>query len=93
MILGADTDTAASVEEFFDKLNPFEEVAEERAIGKLTEAFTQIGIPGGVGFKLGQKIADKALKAKKAGTLLDLKNPNLQKALQKSYRLKQKSRF
>ena len=53
--LGADTDTAASVEEFFDKLNPFEEVAEERAIGKLTEAFTQIGIPGGVGFKLGQK--------------------------------------
>ena len=27
----------------------------ERAIGKLTEAFTQIGIPGGVGFKLGQK--------------------------------------
>ena len=60
--LGADTDTAASVEEFFDKLKPFEEVAEERAIGKLTEAFTQIGIPGGVGFKLGQKIADKALR-------------------------------
>ena len=27
--LGADTDTAASVEAFFDKLNPFEEVAEE----------------------------------------------------------------
>ena len=36
--LGADTNTAASVEEFFDKLNPFEEIAEERAIGKLTEA-------------------------------------------------------
>ena len=91
--LGADTDTAASVEEFFDKLNPFEEVAEERAIGKLTEAFTQIGIPGGVGFKLGQKIADKALKAKKAGTLLDLKNPNLQKTLQKTTDLNKKAGF
>ena len=53
--LGADTDTAASVEAFFDKLNPFEEVAEERAIGKLTEALVQIGIPGTYGFKLGQK--------------------------------------
>ena len=91
--LGADTDTAASVEEFFDKLNPFEEVAEERAIGKLTEAFTSIGIPGGVGFKLGQKLADKALKAKKAGTALDLKNPNLQKTLQKTTDLNKKAGF
>ena len=91
--LGADTDTAASVEEFFDKLNPFEEVAEERAIGKLTEAFTSIGIPGGVGFKLGQKLADKALKNKKAGTLLDLKNPNLQKTLQKTTDLNKKAGF
>ena len=91
--LGADTDTAASVEEFFDKLNPFEEVAEERAIGKLTEAFTQIGIPGGVGFKLGQKLADKALKNKKAGTALDLTNPNLQKTLQKTTDLNKKAGF
>ena len=30
--LGADTETAASVEEFFDKINPFEEVAEEIVI-------------------------------------------------------------
>ena len=91
--LGADTDTAASVEEFFDKLNPFEEVAEERAVGKLTEAFTQIGIPGAVGFKLGQKLADKALKNKRAGTLLDLKNPNLQKTLQKTTDLNKKAGF
>ena len=46
--LGADTDTAASVEEYFDKLNPFEEIAEERTIGKLTEALVQIGVPGGI---------------------------------------------
>ena len=49
--LGADTNTAASVEEFFDKLNPFEEIAEERAIGKLTETLVQVGIPGAIGFK------------------------------------------
>ena len=82
--LGAGSDTAADVEKFFDKLNPFEEVAEERAIGKLTEAFTQIGIPGGVGFKLGQKLADKALKAKRAGNYASLTNPNIQKAVKKA---------
>ena len=42
--LGADTDTAADVEQFFDKLNPFEEVAEERATGKLTEALVQMNL-------------------------------------------------
>jgi hypothetical protein len=91
--LGADTETAASVEEFFDKINPFEEVAEERAIGKLTEAFTQIGIPGAVGFKLGQKLATKALQNKKAGTLLNLKNPNLQKSLKKTAELNSKAGY
>ena len=49
--LGLDTDTAVDVEKFFDKINPFEEVAEERAIGKLTEAITSIAVPGAVGFK------------------------------------------
>src|SRR6056300_252540 len=67
--LGADTDTAADVEQFFDKINPFEEVAEQRAIGKLTESLIQIGIPGGFGAKLANKaarnLASKAIKAKR----------------------------
>jgi len=67
--LGADTDTASSVEEFFDKLNPFEEVAEERTIGKLTEAIMQIAVPGGIGFKVAntaaRKMTTKALKARR----------------------------
>ena len=29
--MGADTDTAASVEQFFDTINPFEEIADDRA--------------------------------------------------------------
>jgi hypothetical protein len=67
--LGADTNTAADVEKFFDKLNPFEEVAENRAIGKLTEALVQVGVPGTIGFKAANKVARnltaKALKAKR----------------------------
>ena len=66
--LGADTNTVASVERFFDDINPFEEIAEERTIGKLAEVFTQIGIPGTAGFKAGTKLAQRALDAKKAGT-------------------------
>ena len=65
--LGADTNTVASVEQFFDKINPFEEVAEERTIGKLAEVFTQIGIPGTAGFKAASGLANKAIRAKKLG--------------------------
>jgi hypothetical protein len=65
--LGADTNTAASVEQFFDKINPFEEIAEERTIGKLAEIFTQIGIPGTAGFKAASGLANKAIRAKKLG--------------------------
>jgi len=79
--LGLDTDTAADVEKFFDKLNPFEEIAQDRAIGKLTEAITQIAIPGGYGFKLATKLADKAIKAKKVGNYANLASPNVAKAL------------
>ena len=40
--LGLDTNTAASVEQFFDKINPFEEIAEQKAAGKITQALTQV---------------------------------------------------
>ena len=67
--LGADSDTASDVEEFFDKINIFEETAEERTIGKLTQAMMQIAVPGGIGFKAAnaaaRKLTTKALKAKR----------------------------
>ena len=50
--LGADTNTAAQVETFFDKINPLEEIAEQRAAGRISEALIQIGIPAGAGAKL-----------------------------------------
>ena len=38
-----DISYAAEVEQFFDKINPFEELAEQRAAGKISEAIGQIG--------------------------------------------------
>jgi hypothetical protein len=90
--LGLDTDTAADVEQFFDKLNPFEEVAQGRAIGKLTEAITQIAVPGGYGFKLATKLADKAIKAKKIGNYANLASPNITKALGTAGELNKKAK-
>ena len=84
--LGVDTDTAASVEQFFDDLNPFEEIAEERAIGRLTEAFVQIAVPGGAGAKAAT-MAAKALKAKRAGKYLNFKSKNVKKGTAKAKQL------
>ena len=78
--LGFDTDLAAKVEVAFDRFNVFEEVADDRAIGKLAETIIQIGVPGGIGFKL----ASKAVKAKKAGNYMDATSGNLQKAAKKA---------
>ena len=85
--LGAGTNTAASVEQFFDKINPFEEVAEQRAIGRLTEAFVQIGIPGAAGAKLATSLASKALKAKRAGKYANFKSANVKKGVDKAKQL------
>jgi len=69
--LGLDTDTATGVEEFFDKINPFEEVAEKTVAGKITEGLIQLGIPGVAGYKIGTGLARKAINAKKAGKYTD----------------------
>ena len=65
--LGLDTDTATDVEEFFDKINPFEEIAEKSLTGKITEGLVQLGVPGVAGYKIGTGLARKAIAAKKNG--------------------------
>ena len=76
--LGLDTNTAAGVEQFFDTLNPFEEVAEKNAAGKLTEALVSIGIPSTVGFKVGSRLAKKAIQNKKIpGKSISAGNKNM----------------
>ena len=70
--LGAGTNKAADVEEFFAKINPFDEMAEATTAGKITELIINIGIPGGIAFKMGNQLAKTALLAKKGDRYLDL---------------------
>ena len=90
--LGLDTNTAAQVEMFFDKINPLEEIAEQTGVGKLTQALVQIGVPGGAGFKLGSKLAKKYFDAKKAGTLVSAGSKNLAKQKQIADKLNEASK-
>ena len=92
-VIGMTTNAAANVERVFDKINPFEEVAEQRAAGKILEALVQIGIPAGAGAKIASKLATKALKARKAGTYVNLKGKNLRKGMEKVYKLNDKARI
>ena len=89
--LGADSNVAGDVEKFFDKVNVFEDTAQSRLSGKLTETLLQIGIPGGAGFRLGTKLADKAIKAKKAGTYANFKSPSVMKGAETANRLNRKA--
>ena len=91
--LGADSNKVADVEKFFDKINPFEEIADDRVIGKLTETLVSIGIPGAVGFKTATKLADKALKAKRAGQYANFKSPNTMKGLMQAEKLNKRAGY
>ena len=81
--LGLGTETAEEVEKFFDDLNPFDEVAESRGIGKITQALASIGPVAIKGATLGVKaassiraanLAKRALAAKRAGKAVSLSN-------------------
>ena len=66
--MGAGTNKAAQIEKYFDDLTTLDEKARATTAGKITEMLVNIGIPGGVGFKIGQKLAGQALRSKRAGT-------------------------
>jgi len=89
---GMTTNSAASVEQFFDKINPFEEIAEQKAIGRITEALIQVGVPATAGAKIASKLATKALKARKAGTYVNLKGKNIRKGMEQVYKLNDAAR-
>ena len=85
--LGLDTNLAGKVEQFFDTINPFDELAQEHGAGRLTEALVSIGVPSTYGFKIGSKLAKKALDARKAGTSFSVGSRNAGKHAQKADRL------
>ena len=62
-----DTNKAAEIEKYFDDLTELDEMAEATTAGKITELLVNVGIPGGVGFKIGTSLANSAIRAKKAG--------------------------
>ena len=99
--LGFDTNTAADVEQFFDRINIFEDAAQDRAVGKLTEAIIQVGVPGTAGFKLAnqaaRRITAKTLKAKRANAFADFRKTKdrtaLRDALNKTRDLNDKAKY
>ena len=68
--LGIDKDRAEAVEAFFDKINPFDEAAAATGAGKIAELIVNIGVPGGVAFKIGSGLTKATLRAKEAGKYL-----------------------
>src|SRR5210317_731704 len=89
---GMTKNSAASVEQFFDKINPFEEIAEEKAVGRILEALVQVGVPATAGAKIASNLATKALKAKKAGTYVNLKGKNVRRGMEQVYKLNDAAR-
>jgi hypothetical protein len=68
--LGIDKDRAEAVEAFFDKINPLDEIAASTGAGKIAELIVNIGVPGGVAFKIGSGLTKATLRAKEAGKYL-----------------------
>jgi hypothetical protein len=89
---GMTTEAAAKVEAAFDYINPFEEIAEQAAAGKILEAIVSVGVPAGAGAKIASTLATKALQARRAGRYVNLKGENVQKGIKKVYELNDKAR-
>jgi hypothetical protein len=68
--LGVDKNRAEAVEAYFDDINPFDEAANATAAGKITELIVNLGIPGGIAFRVGSGLTKATLAAKEAGTYL-----------------------
>ena len=92
-----DTDTATEVEEWFDKnvyskLGDIDEKAEATTAGKIAAALVNIGIPGGIAFRQGTKLANYAIKNAKAGKYFTLNNKALAGQAQKAIALNKKGK-
>ena len=83
--LAADTNTAKDVEKWFDDVNPWDDEAEARTVGKITQALAQVAPVAIGGATLGARaaanfaksnyaktLATRALDAKRAGKYLSL---------------------
>ena len=92
MDLGVNEGKAADVEKWFDDLTDWDEKAEATTAGKLTEVLVNIGVPGGLAFRHGTKMANLAMQASKNGKYLDLNNPIIKKGMADTYKLTKKGK-
>ena len=92
MDLGVNSGKAAKVEQWFDDLTTWDEKAEATTAGKLAEVLVNIGVPGGLAFRHGTKMANAAMQASKNGKYLDLNNPILKKGMKDTYKLTAKGK-
>ena len=93
--LGAGTNKAAQVEKYFDDLTNLDEKAAATTAGKIAELLVNIGIPGGIGFKIGTSMANTALRSKKLGKYFNITDNNgkiLMESASKVARLNSKGR-
>ena len=70
MDLGVDKDRAESVEDFFARINPFDEAASATAAGKITELIINLGVPGVPAFNMASGLAKATAAAKQSGKYL-----------------------
>ena len=68
--LGVDKDRADAVEDFFAKINPFDEAANATAVGKITELIVNLGTPGVPAFKLASGLGRATMLARQSGKYL-----------------------
>ena len=95
--LGFDTDLAGRVENAFDTIDPFDEMAEATAIGRFSKLFGNVIIPSTVGFKVGTTaakaatfFAKRALDAKRKGKYFDAKAASKSDEIKDALSFKQK---
>ena len=72
MDLGWGTNNAAKVSEWFDDLTEFDEKAEKHWLGSFARVGVNLGVPGAFGWKAGEKLATRALLAKRNGNYFKL---------------------
>ena len=89
MDLGANTGQAAKVEQWFDDLTEWDEKAAATTAGKLTEVLVNIGLPGGLAFRHGTKMANAAMQAAKSNKYLKLDDASkiIKKGMKDTYKL------
>ena len=73
--LGVDENRVEAVEAYFDKINPFDELAASTGIGKITELLVNIGVPAPPAIKAASLLGRATMVAKQGGKFVKMPKP------------------